>query len=196
MILAQEQSRMEKADLSIIVIRLFSIYWIIHAMALSQSAVFMFTYPQTGMEEETFYAQALAYMLVPVVLLIAAITLLIFSRTLGHWITPGDPSAKVATSWTADEAQALAFASVGLLLAGLAVSPLINGLNSIAYVRSRDFPTDPAGPRMLRDAWILLSGGGIQLLLGLGCFLGASGLSRVWRKIRTAGVDASFDNNA
>jgi uncharacterized protein (DUF2236 family) len=113
---------------------------------------------------------------------------------LPHWrdIPPVNP--EVLTP--ADEAQALAFASVGLLLAGLAVSPLINGLNSIAYVRSRDFPTDPAGPRMLRDAWILLSGGGIQLLLGLGCFLGASGLSRVWRKIRTAGVDASLDNNA
>jgi hypothetical protein len=114
--------------------------------------------------------------------------LLVGAGPLGALMMPGDPDARVCSSLSSIEMQALAFAVAGVVIAVLAVPSLFWTVMHVVRLHQRDVDAELLYHRQLGEAWLLLTRGGLQLVLGVALFVGAKGLSRAWHRLRSAGT--------
>ncbi len=162
--------------------KLLGIFVIIQAVPLLRDIGFVISsldlYVSTGIDAVIL----LSSIILPIVLLVGiGSSLFIFSyRLASRVVTPG---AEVVTTPDVDrrDIQAVAFSVIGVLVFVLAVPKLFQiGAN---YYGIKQLGQDVRAELFWKGTWVYAMGLFVQMLLGLGLFLGARGLSNIWHRL-------------
>jgi hypothetical protein len=163
-------------------LRILGIYFLVESVLSLQNLAPIFAETDiTGKEHPMFLLASLSATLI---LLISGTSLILFAAKISTYMLGTSQTDHIESSETLPDLQPILFSAVGaLIVAGgiqrsfLGVSYLVN---LIAENQKGLFP-----PKVVRDAWVTIILSLIQLLLGVGLFVGGRGLSSLWRRLRT-----------
>lgn len=173
---------MTKRELAAFVLKLLGVYAIIRSLPLFMYISLMLATlgQENGEMARRFWMQVC--MSVPFVLsAIAAVVLLTCNRGLSAVVVREDSDAKLSTSLSGNDIQAIGFSIVAVLVFLSAIPGLVKFIGSLYYVVSQP---EGARSRFLRIAWQSGLSVALQLVLASVLFFRARGLANLWRRIQ------------
>lgn len=162
-------------NLTIIGLRLLAIWILLRALSYVQ---FLPAYLTNQYED--FGATGIGMLIVLLIYLVATLILFVKAPAVAAKIS-GDVEDTAFEISSYEKLTAILFATVGLLIFFGAFETFINSVGAIYNERA----IDPQKPnRLLAEIRILLFGGGIQMVVGLGLFIGGKKIANWWYNFR------------
>ena len=173
---------MTKRELAAFVLKLLGVYAIIQSLPLFMyvSSMLATLGQENGDMAGRFWMQVC--MSVPFVLsAIAAVVLLTCNRGLAAVVVREDSDAKLTTSLSGNDIQAIGFSIVAVLVFLSAIPDLVEFIVNLYYIGSQP---EGARFRFIRLAWQSGLSVTLQLVLASVLFFRARGLANLWRRIQ------------
>jgi hypothetical protein len=175
---------MTRHELASFALKLLGIYAIIEALPLIQTIGGALGMLASGQGRDMVTLWTLVGMFIPLVLMaVAGMLLLAFSRGLAPLLVGEDKPLGLATALSGADVQAIGFSVVAVLILLQAIPQLTQVVVNWQYAASRS-PSEPVPAYVARAIWQAAVSGGIQLVLAVVLFLRARGLSNLWRRLQ------------
>ena len=172
---------MNLKNLCIVILRIMAIFCLIESFPLLQNLSFFFAMSQETPDDR--YKLILLAFLPSAILLIAGISLLVFSPKLTEMILPARNDDKSRINWSLKEIQSILFSVAGVYIFCNSIPRMFSWITQLIHVLG--------GSSLLsykRDltvsTWISIALSILETLAGIGLFLGSRGLSGIWHHIR------------
>jgi hypothetical protein len=175
---------MTKRELAAFILKLLGVYAIIRSLPLF--LYLSLTLATLGQEKDEVSGQVWTYfsMSVPSILTaIAAIVLLTCSRGLAAAIVREDSDARLSTSLTGEDVQAIGFSVVAVFVFVSAVPQILQFIANLWLIASQsEYGRAPS--QLSMRAWGTGLSAAVQLVLAIVLFLRARGLANLWHRIQ------------
>ncbi len=179
-----EDRKMSLRGIASLGFKLLGIFVIVQAVPLLQDIGIFLGSIESLASTNVNIAVLIISAILPVGLLIGiGCGLLIFSSKLASRLITPDTEGPRDPSADSEDIQAVAFSVIGVLVFVLAVPKLFQiGAN---YYGIKQMGQYARAELFWRGTWVHVIGLLVQLLIGLGLFLGARGLSNFWQRLQT-----------
>lgn len=183
---------MKTSELAAIVLRLLAIYCFIQAvlhlhefvLALTMVANLSKDVENIGITNVNLVILSL---LPTIALLTTGLGLFQFSGPLGRRLAGNTSEYIVASRWSTQDVQSVAFAVAGVVIVVLAIPQMIHTISQLIYLSGQELHAELM-TETWRNTWVTLAGAGLQFVIGLGLFFGSRVLSAMWHRLRSAGT--------
>jgi uncharacterized membrane protein len=135
--------------------------------------------------DNTFTLSTVLSVLAPAFVFIA-IGIFLFDRTerLAMLITPPPAEEQLSMQYDMQYLQSILFSVVGVFIFATSIPKFFQTISGLITFNQNDYPTNPVTPKIVRDTWFALTGGVVQLIIGIALFFRGKKLSSWWHRMR------------
>jgi hypothetical protein len=178
-----QEKTMKKIDITIIALRLIGVYCLIESVIVLERFTFILGGSTKG--DDPFIISTVLSIFIPaVVLIFIGLLLLLKTGWLAERLTPKPSNEQISVQWKSEEIQSILFSVFGIFIFSAAIPRVFWAIGQLITAGQVLYPTTSLVPRIIRDTWLALTGGVIQLVVGAALFFQARTLSAWWHRLR------------
>jgi len=172
-----------KHEIASLSLKILGIYSIIQAVPLLQPiGMYLTTFRHLADKPISPVSIFLGSALPPIILILLGTFLIIFSSRLAGRLISDDATGTALSAMSGLQIQALVFSVLGVAVFVMAIPKLVQIGTNLAVLNHAE--TKHEAERILRHTWPHITAVIVQLLIGVGLFLGGKGLAKFWHHLR------------